>query len=319
MDLKSWRKLLTLFRSKIVIVGILGLLSKSALAAPCCGGASALPSLITGDDQAQMSFASSAGGVVSDVSPQGVPTVRVAGDSETIQTMTLGGAYRVLDRFQMGAEIPLISRERSTSAISAQAAGLGDVRLDTAYEFLPEWSYSTWRPHGLVFFQMNLPTGPSIYDASSPYLLDARGRGFFSTALGLVFVKGIGNFDFLLSGEIHRSFPRTMDNGDGTTTELIPSYGASGVAGVGYTPGSGSWRIGVNLSPVFEGPIEAQGEINSVSDNQLVWNTCLALGYSISSDLSAVLVYTDQTLLGPSQNVSLSRTVAVNLQKRWEL
>jgi len=288
-------------------------------AAPCCSGASSLPSLITGDDQAQMSFGASQGQVIGDAPNEGTPIFRSSSDFETSQILRLDGAYRFLDRFQGGLGIPFIRRSRNIGGNSPSASGIGDVTLDIAYEALPEWSYSPWIPHGFIFLQSTLPTSPSVLDSSDPYLLDARGRGFFSLALGGALLKVFGNFDFALSAEWHRSFARAMDIGDGTTAEVIPGYGGSALLGAGVSPWSGPVRFGMSLSPIFEQGIQTEGQAPTSSASQLVWNTSFSLGYAILKDYSASLIYTDQTLMGPAKNVSLSRTVAVSVLKRWAL
>lgn len=278
-----------------------------------------MPALLTGDDRAQMSLAVSQGSVIGDAPDQGAPVFRAPSDSELTQIMQLNGAYLVADRLQLGAGIPLERRSREIDSSTTSAQGLGDIALDIAYELIPEWSYSRWRPHGFVFFQTTLPTGPSVYEASSPYLLDARGRGFLSLATGAVLTKSFGDWDFLLSAEGHRSFSRNVQTPDGSSLGLSPGWGGSAVAGAGFSPSGTPFRIGVSLSPIFEQGISAAGEVNAVSDSQLVWNTSAQLSYAIEADWSASIVYTDQTLVGPAHNVSLSRTLSASLQKRWTL
>lgn len=295
------------------------LLGTNAHAAPCCGGASSLPSLITGDDRAQLSSSVASGHVVGDAPSQGTPIFRTSEDTEESLTLALAGAYRVADRVQIGAELPMIRRVRRTERLSAESSGVGDIRLDGAYEFLPEWTYSEWKPHGFVFSQITLPTSPSAYDSNKPFMIDSRGRGFLTTAIGVVLLKNISIWDLMLSTEIHKSYSRSVQDIDGANLEVDPSLGGSALLGLGYSPGGGNWRIGTSISPVYEGPITSTGETQTVSTSQLLWNTTISVGYAVSSDLSSGLSYSDQTLFGPAQNVTLSRTVSFNLQKRWEL
>ncbi len=295
------------------------LTSSAAGAAPCCGGGSAIPALITGDDSAQLGTSVSQATVIGDAPAEGLPVFRSGNDSEITQAFKLEGAYRVSDRVQAGAVLPLIRRARELTQASASAYGLGDVTLDAAYEVLPEWSYSAWKPHGFLFLQTTLPTSPSTYDAEAPFQIDARGRGFFQLGLGAAFLKGVGNWDLIASAEGHRSFARTFTTPDSGDLNLTPGWGATGLLGVGYSPRAGSVRLGVSLSPVYEGPIQTTGAVNSRSNDQLVWNTSAQVGYMISTEWSSSLTYTDQTLLGPARNVSLSRSVALSAQKRWAL
>ncbi|MBI3554827.1 MAG: serine protease spb1 [Deltaproteobacteria bacterium] len=306
--------------SAITVVSLLALLSSGvAMAAPCCGGGSGIPALITGDDGAQLGASLSQASVIGDAPAEGMPVFRSTNDSEVTQAFRLDGAYRISDRFQAGAVVPLIRRARQLTAATAQAYGFGDITLNAGYEALPEWSYSAWKPHGFLFLQTTLPTSPSTYDSEAPFQIDARGRGFFQLGLGAAFLKGVGNWDFIASVEGHRSFARTFAASDGGTLNLTPGWGATGLLGVGYSPRAGIVRLGLSLSPVFEGPIDVRGEVNSTSADQLVWNTSAQVGVLISPEWSSALSYTDQTLLGPTRNVSLSRSVALSAQKRWAL
>ena len=288
-------------------------------AAPCCGGGSAIPALITGDDSAQLNASVSQASVIGDAPASGMPVFRSSNDSEITQAFKLDGAYRVSDRFQAGVVVPLIRRARTLTNDSASAYGFGDVTLAAAFEALPEWSYSAWKPHGFLFIQSTLPTSPSTYDAQAPFQIDARGRGFFQLGVGAAFLKGVGNWDFIASIEGHRSFARTFTAPGSGDVNLTPGWGTTGLLGVGYSPLAGAVRIGLGLSPVYEGPIQVRGEIASQSASQLVWNTTAQVGYLISPEWSAALTYTDQTLLGPARNVSLSRSVALSAQKRWAM
>ena len=295
------------------------LLETSAHSAPCCGGSSAIPTLITGDDRAQLQVSISHGSIIGDAPSSGLPVFRSASDSETINVLNLAGAYRVLDRGQIGLGVPVISRSLENPETSASASGAGDLLFDFAYEVIPDFTYSEWRPKGFAFVQLTTPTGPSTYDSSSPYQIDSRGRGFYTLGLGMAFIKNFSNVDLTLTFEGHRSFSRTVASASGVTLELIPSFGGSMMAGMGWSPGGGDFRIGMSLSPIYEGRIETSGAIHSTSDPQIAWNTSLQAGYLLGDEWSTGLNYSDQTLMGPAQNVSLSRSITLSLQHRWPL
>ena len=291
----------------------------AALGAPCCGGSSAIPTLITGDDRAQVQASLSHGSIIGDAPAHGIPVFRSGADSEDLNVFNLAGAYRITDRTQVGLGIPIVARSRQTPTVETSASGLGDVILDLAYEALPDFTYSEWRPKGLVFLQATLPTGPSTYDSTLPFQIDARGRGFFTIGAGCAFLKNLANWDFLFNLEVHRSFRRTVTSQDGGSLTLSPSFGGTAMLGAGYSPSGGRFRIGAGLSPIYEGAMDVSGGIQSTSEPQLSWGVSVQAGYLISDNWSATLAYTDQTLLGPAQNVSLSRSVAISLQRRWPL
>jgi hypothetical protein len=294
----------------------------TSFAASCCGGGSAAPTMITGDDLAQFSASLSQGQVIGDAPTSGLPVFRADGDTEQIQTLRLEGAYLLTDRWQTGASLALSRRSRVTSRTdSSSASGLGDITLSAAYEVLPEWEYSAWKPRGFLFAQFLIPTGGSIYEASfsatQPWGLDSRGRGFDTGGLGALFTKSWSSWDSSILVETHRAFSRTFATAPGPL-KLIPGWGASASAGAGYSPSGVPVRFGLSLAPSYEGGIASEGTVTSSSDSQLVWNTSAQLGWMVTHGSTLSAIYTDQTLVGPASNASLSRTFALSYQKRWE-
>jgi hypothetical protein len=299
------------------------LLASDARAASCCGVASAAPTLITGDDLGQVSVSVAQSQIVGDAPATGLPVFRANGDDEQAQTLRIEGAFLVADRWQLGASIPVTRRSRETARMNSSASGIGDIGLSAAYEILPEWDYSPWKPRGFVFTQLTIPTGGSAYDASltssQPWGMDARGRGFYSGGAGALFVKSWSSWDALLIAETHRSFTKTFtDPGTNEPLKLTPGWGGSLGLGAGYSPGRLPIRFGLLVSPAHEGGTLAEGSIDSHSSSQLVWNTSLLAAWMPTRQSSVSAIYTDQTLVGPASNVALNRTFAVLLQKRWE-
>jgi hypothetical protein len=287
-------------------------------AAACCGAGSAAPTIISGDDAFQFSTSVSFADVIGDARANGVSVFRATGDDETTQTIRLDGALLISDRWQLGASAPIIRRSRSRLQSSDSATGLGDLTFNTAYEVLPEWGYSVWKPRGFLFGQVTIPTGGSIYDLAvatdDPWGLDSRGRGFFNIGMGALFTKTWGSWDAFTLMEAHRSFQRTFHG-----VQVNPGFGGSVAIAGGYSPTFLPLRVGLALSPAYEGAytVTENGQ-SSTSSHQLVWNTSLQLGWLIHSSATLSAIYTDQTLTGPATNVSLSRTLAVTFQKRWE-
>ena len=112
----------------------------------------------------------------------GIPVFRADGDTELTQTLRVEGAFLLGDRWQIGASVPYTRRSRNTPDLASASSGFGDLGPERgAYEILPEWTYSVWKPRGFVFVQGLIPTGGSIYESSfgatDPWGLDARGRG----------------------------------------------------------------------------------------------------------------------------------------------
>ncbi|MEZ4752392.1 MAG: hypothetical protein R3B54_17695 [Bdellovibrionota bacterium] len=294
---------------------LLMVVGQRAPGAACCGGASNIPTLLSGDDRFQLSATVSSGSVVAEATTQGKVLYRAYSDEEYRQSVQLDGAVLLSDRLQLGWSLPVLRRGRSRAGVSEASAGLGDVAANVAFELLPQWEYSPWKPKVFVFASLTLPTGGSTYDSTTLYRVDARGRGFVTPAVGFAALQTWGNFDALLSVEAHHSFARDYSNAAGTF-HLNPGWGASGSLGAGWSPGN--LRLGLSVSPQWEQGVLTTGAVNARSSSQQSWTASAQLSYMIETTLSASLIYSDQTWLGGAQNSALNRSLFVRIQKRWE-
>jgi hypothetical protein len=283
-------------------------------AAPCCSSNSAAPSIITGDDKAQVSFDLNGGYIVGDVSAHGPAIFRDDNNEEVESGMTINAAHLLTDRFQWGGSVPLRHRSHEQGSQSESASGFGDMRLNLAYEILPEWNYSVWIPRAYIFFQEVFPTGRSIYDSNNSIAVDAFGKGFFTSGLGMIFLKTYQSVDLSWLSSLQYSVPRKFHE-----IEVSPGFGVQGAFGVGFSPRRSIFRLGFRWGPNYQQPKishSAMGEIKS--SYQLSWDTGFDVGMTLSRVSSITASYTDQTLMGPAKNTSLSRTAALSFQYRWE-
>jgi hypothetical protein len=289
-------------------------------AAPCCSVNAAAPSVISGDDQAQLTVSAAQGQIIGDVPAVGLPVFRASDNRELTQTLRLDGALLLSDRWQAGASVPLVRHQITSPDLDNAITSLGDIRLTAAYEALPEWTYSSWAPKGLVFAQLILPTGQSIYEADVPGLVDATGQGFYTLAVGALFLKTWDVWDAFAMPEVHYSLGRTFSNSAlGDTIAVGPGWGGSLALGVGLSPWHGDLRIGLRVQPAYGGAktvTSSTGE--TLQANQLAWDAGLEASYLVADDWSISASYTDQTLLGPAVNTALSRTFSLAIQHRWQ-
>jgi len=276
-----------------------------------------VPSLISGDDRSQITATFSSANVVAESPVGGGIIYRSPSDNELAQTIRLDAATLLADRWQAGFTIPIVRRSRSRGANQVNAAGLGDVALSLSYEALPDWSYSAWRPKGILFLTGTLPTGGSIYDSTQLYRIDSRGRGFFGLGLGTLLLKSWGNWDASLMLEGHRAFSKSITNELGTLG-LNPGWGGSAMLSAGVSPWGGDFRLGGAVTASVEEAVATDGILSARGEPMSLWTTSAQLSYMASSELSLSLIYSDQTLIRASDNASLSRGVAFLIQKRWE-
>jgi hypothetical protein len=277
--------------------------------------------VITTDSRAQLATTVSHGTVIGDVTGDGEAIFRSNRNRETSTTLKFDSAYSVSDYWQVSASVPVVKHYRGLGDTEASSTGLGDITVGGAWEFLPELNYSAWKPRGFVVAQVTAPTAPSIYDSTDPIGADVRGRGFWTPSVGMVFSKIHGHFDLLSSIEVHQSLSRkTNTAGAGGELTVKPQPGASLMVGAGYNLPTRPWRFGLSIMPTYEGPIVTEGVgFKNTSAPQYVWNISLQAAYLIESDWTASAAYTDQTLVGPAQNVALSRTFSVIFVHRWSL
>ena len=284
-------------------------------AAACCGGGLSLPGLVTGDDRGQLSLSLAASDVSAEALPGGERIARGLGDREWRQSVRLDAAWLLTDRWQAGIAVPVVRRSRSRAGGSADSAGLGDVAATVAYEALPEWSYSSWRPRALVFLQASLPTGISPYESVAQYRVDVRGTGFFSLGAGAAVMKSGRSWDWSLTAEGHRALSRRVLVAD-EPVDARPGWGSSvGLAG-GWSPGAGPVRLGASLAAKWDEATQLALEDLPPASGRAGYALGLHVSYLPTPDVTVSVALSDETLLGGS-NVALGRGVVVLVQHRW--
>lgn len=301
---KSSRK----FQFKVLAGSIAGLLfgPQLALASACCGGALALPSLITRDEKALLTQSLSVGRVQSDVDARGYWTKK--SDTDETLTLKIEGAALLSDRWQSGGSMPIVTRSGSRGS----STNPGDFSAQIGYEFLPEWSYHPWRPRGVGSLTLTAPTVKSIYETNDSSI--TTGRGFWTLGAGAAFTRAWIKWDSQLTLEAHKSFDRQVSTA-GFEGRIKPGFGASLSAGAGYHIGQN--RVGFAISSNHEDRIDAEGSVISTGSSQRWMTGTLSASHNAGNDWSWTLSYSDQTLLGDPSNTSLSKTWAFALQKRW--
>ncbi len=291
--------------------------SQISEAAPCCGGTANIPSLISGDDSAQLTTSILSSQVIAEAPVGGGIKYRKSNDNESARTIKIDAATLLSDRWQAGISLPMTQRSRNRGSSEASATGLGDISVNLGFEALPDWTYSPWRPKGIVFLTTTFPTGGSIYDAKELFRVDSRGRGFYSISAGLLLLKTWGAWDTSLVMEAHRPLSRTIKNELGELN-LKPGWGTSGNFSLGVSPLNGDFRIGISMAPSFEAPVATEGLVSGQGEKVNLWTAATQLSYMANENLSMSLTYSDQTLIRASDNTALNRSVAFLIQKRWE-
>ena len=293
---------------------LLFLFQVTAYGAACCGGSSAMPALITGDNNSQISVSQSLGKVVGRTYAKDQNIFY--GEKKNYKTLTtsLKGAHLLTPLLQLGGGLSILHKDNTDSTVNESKTLLGDTDLSLAYEYLPETFYSVWKPRGFVYLKQVFPTGKSNHESNTTLLTDVSGKGQYISALGLVFTKIIGSIDWQVFGEYRYLYSEEID-GKSISASMGDSQGLS----VGYSPSNGAIRLstGITRNHYSNRSIEINNVLQN-SDREEFWDFELGMNYMIN-DSTFSLSYTDQTILGSAQNTTLSRTISISWLERWPL
>jgi hypothetical protein len=280
--------------------------STNALASACCSGGFAAPALIAGEQKAQFTQNLSLSEEHAYVDNEGY--WHDASEKEYIQTLRLEAAHIISDRWQVGISAPYLERSKAGNS----ASGFGDISGTVGYEAVTDWTYDPWQPKTILFGQLIVPTGKSIYEFNDAMALDARGRGFYSTGIGGLLTKNWMKWDAFLTAELHKGFTKQVDNQQ-IQGELEPGWGHSYTVGGGYN--TAWWRFGASISTTHEDPVKVNG---TPGGSQNFTAAALSVSYFATTDLVGTLTYADQSLFGTPENASLQRTISLQFQQRWQ-
>jgi hypothetical protein len=291
------------------LVYISCLISLEAFSAACCGGGASLPNLITGDFKAQLTLNASNSAVTHRVDSDG--NYIKSDKNEITESLTLMGAYQFDDLWQVGVSIPYKKNTYQKGDVNESTSGLGDLKLQVAYEFLPEYSYSKWKPRGFVFIQHTFNNAKSTHEFDKEYVTDALGKGFQTTSIGTSFFKIIRSFDISIMGEFHRSQVRSFSSNDQNIT-IKPGDGNSLLVGGGYSPRNGNLRFGLNLVSSSENESITTGDVSEKSTSKETLELGINLGYMLEEN-SYVASYTDQSFFGYGKNTSSAKVISLSI------
>lgn len=283
---------------------------ESAWSAACCGGGFSTPALIVGDQQAQLSQSLSRNETIIDrVDTKGVwhPSKSIA----TLETYRLDAAW-AFDLTQIGLSIPVLNKQRG----SYRYSGLGDLQASFGYEYLPDWDYHPWRPKGVGFLQLIIPTG-HFSDDTTLAGADNLGQGHWGLGVGTIFTRNISKWDIFTNIDLHHFLPRSTSTTN-YTGEIQPSWG--GHLGLGFGWNKKDFRIGSAIEWSYEDAMKLQASDSSYNSSGSVEKfatVLLSLAYIPNDEWSYSCSWADQTLIGDPLNTSLGRTLSISLQKRW--
>jgi hypothetical protein len=296
---------------------ISSLLPASLWAAACCGGGSGGAQVISGDFRYQVTMGMSYSSVIGEKYGEQSAYFWPEGRHQRTQLTRLSGLYAFDNGWQLGAGGEYLVRDYAlTTGGKSEEAGVGDSDLIATYEFMPELSYSAWKPRGFLSLTQRIPTGKSVEESKDPYFADVTGDGQFASTLTLTLIKVRGEFDFMGQVGVTHRFARTIHQNN---SKLGEGQSSQFFLDVGMSPGQGQWHLGFGVGGVLkDGRETTKGGRVLRSSSELVWDVSPSISYAFD-EASASLRYSDQTLLGPVKNTTLSRTLLLQYQWRAAL
>lgn len=283
-----------------------------AHSAACCGSGFVAPSIITTEDRAQIAFSLNQSKIHADVNTKSQWTRR--SDNDITRTYKFEAAHLISDRWQMGGSLPIIER-KNNSNVDNSSSGTGDLTLQTGYEYLPDWDYNPYRPKGVGYLGLVIPTGKSIHESETSSGIDARGRGFWGAGLGTVLLKRWGDWDATVSLDFYYYFKKNISNSN-TDGTVYPGFTHGQSVGGGWS--YQNLRLGALASYYYEDESRVSGSTNSTAALKRNATALFLVSYFLPHQQSIVLSYSDQTLLGDPFNSSLSKGFGIFYQKRFE-
>jgi hypothetical protein len=289
-----------------IIIIILLFLSHDLFAASCCGGGSSSSLIIIGDNQSEFALGITYRTDLGQTDNLGWASFH--GDKVIDQQLAFNFQFQkqLSERFQVAVKSTLIEKHIEKQNRSEKKTGPGDFDLQATYEYLPEYTYSVWKPRGFIYSKLSVPQSKSLYDSNSILFSDVRGSGLYAAGIGSFFIKHLTDYTLKVTFEWQHFFGR--DFGVMTLKDydkiIIP-------LGLSYSFTEAPIAIGFGSTFSYQTPKHFKGSINATSNKEYFWEFNSFINWIINREDSVGLGYSDSTLIGKNINSSLYRSVAV--------
>lgn len=272
------------------VLFIVGIFSNFAFAGSCCVTSSGMGPILIGVEAAKFQTTISNSNVLFQALQN---NQWVSSKTASTQTLSLDGAYRIFEDYQFGVSTKLISQTENSKRTK-----IGDTLLNFGFGNLEQ----------IVFAQVLVPTGVSIYDSETPQDL-YTGQGFWRVGLGATMARH--NFFEDLPLEYDWSLTGLLSDGVKKQTafgEANPGLAVNLAASLGIR--LKTFRVATSLSHENDSGVFDQGE-------KRLTTVALAGTYKFS-DVDAIQIsLADQTQVGSPTNSPLSRIIAIGLTRVW--
>jgi hypothetical protein len=279
-------------------------------AASCCGSGASSSLIIIGDNIQEYSLGFSYRNDLGQTDNKGWASFHGADVVDSQSAFNFQLQRQANDRYQFAIKSAIIQKNIKKQNRKEVNQGMGDVDLQATFEFLPEFTYSVWKPRGFVYMKTTIPMSQSLYDSSSSIFSDVRGSGLYSLSMGTFFIKHISNITFKTTLEWQHFLAKDF------AQMSLKSYDKLFVPlGMSYAFDPSPFAFGLGASWSYQAPKKFSGSISATSNEEYFWDFNTFINWTISREHSLGLSYSDTTLIGKNINSSLYRSLALSYTK----
>lgn len=277
----------------ILLIFLILLTTQNALASSCCGGGSSSSLIILGDHEAEISLGTSFRNDFGNTDGHGEAFYNDKKARDTKKSLSLQGQFLIADFHQVALKLGFSEKDIKKGDLQDKKQGFDDSTVQYTYEFMPETTYSLYRPRGFIYLKGTISHSKSIHDSKSKVYADVFGAGEDSMGAGFLFTKKYGNILYKLGHEYSKFLKEGF-------------YKSATPMGLTYSKPKSKISVGLNDTFIFE-------EENSVQYFELG----AFINFEQNDDLLYSLSYSNSSLLGKSLNAPLYETISLNAIFSW--
>lgn len=302
--------------STIAFVAFL-LFSGNGFGAACCAGGSSQTTIITGDFGSQLSVNYQNGLESYQVDGAGLITGPNKGEKRVREIINFTGSVVYEEYYQISLTLPHITNTYSFEDVKKSDAGVGDPVVQLTYEFLPELTYSPWKPRGFIFYKRSFARSTSIYDSEKDLASDAFGLGYDVNTLGFAFYKVKASWDFSYIGQVFKGAPRQFKRKQ--NFRVIPGNGTIQNLQIARQFPSYNLRLAMDMISYYEGVKRFEGDVDNITEVKSYRGAGFFVSYMGAQNMTYSLGYLDQGFLGGLRNINANRVLALGAQYNIDL
>ncbi|WP_127716084.1 hypothetical protein [Halobacteriovorax sp. HLS] len=287
-------------------------------AGSCCGGGGGTTQIMLGDTDKVFRVSYFDRTILADTGESRYLSLRSESELESLRSINLSSSIRFNEYFQYGLQFKVIEKTKEINQQRHSESGLGDSEFNLAYEFMPEYSSSSFISQGFIYSKIQIPSGTSLFTTKRNDTLDTFGTGHYLFSLGSIFTKrfskGLTSVTLGLSYRPGRTFERTLISDSELRTSSSLNYDLSINQSLDI---SNSLSLDFAISRTYISKLPT----SSLSRNKLSSSlNSASFGGSYNTELYTYLItYIDDFLIGSSYNTILARSIKMEIMRKVNL